>query len=58
MLNELVDDFEVGDACKVLSFIRVDFTLGHAIISRGGLQYGLCGCRELLERRDHKLRGS
>ena len=35
LLLELVDVFEVGDTCDVLSFIRVDFTLGHAVISRG-----------------------
>ena len=34
-LLDLVDVFEVGDACNVLSFIRVNFVLGHAIISRG-----------------------
>ena len=35
MLLELVDVFEVGDACDVLSFIRVNFALGHSVISRG-----------------------
>ena len=35
MLLELVDVFEVGDACNVLSFICVNFALGHAVISRG-----------------------
>ena len=35
LLFELVDDFEVGDACDVLSFIRVNLVLGHAVISRG-----------------------
>ena len=34
LLLELVDIFEVGDACDVLSFIRVNFAVGHAIISR------------------------
>ena len=34
-LLELVDVFEVGDTCDVLSFIHVDFLLGHAVISRG-----------------------
>ena len=35
MLLELVDVFEVGDTCDVLSFIRVNFVLVHAVISRG-----------------------
>ena len=35
MLLELVDVFEVGDTCDVLSFICVNFALGHAVISRG-----------------------
>ena len=35
LLLDLVDVFEVRDACDVLSFIRVDFSLGHAVISRG-----------------------
>ena len=35
MLLDLVDVFEVRDACDVLSFIRVNFALGHAVISRG-----------------------
>ena len=34
LLLELVDVFEVGDTCDVLSFIHVDFALGHAVISR------------------------
>ena len=34
LLLDLVDVFEVGDTCNVLSFIRVDFALGHAVISR------------------------
>ena len=35
LLLELVDVLEIGDACDVLSFIRVNFVLGHAVISRG-----------------------
>ena len=35
LLLELVDVFEVGDACDVLSFIPVHFALDHAVISRG-----------------------
>ena len=35
LLLELVDVFEVGDACDVLSFIRVNLALVHAVISRG-----------------------
>ena len=35
LLLELVDGFEVGDTCDVLSFIRVNFALGNALISRG-----------------------
>ena len=35
LLLGLVGFFEVGDACDVLSFIRVNFALGHAVISRG-----------------------
>ena len=35
LLLELVDVFEVRDACDVLSFISVNFALGHAVISRG-----------------------
>ena len=35
LLIELVDVFEVGDACDVLSFIHVNLTLFHAVISRG-----------------------
>ena len=35
MLIELVDVFEVGDTCDVLSFIHVNFALVHAVISRG-----------------------
>ena len=35
LLLELVDVFKVGDAFNVLSFICVNFTLGHAVISRG-----------------------
>ena len=35
LLLELVDDFEVGDTCDVLYFIRVNFALVHAVISRG-----------------------
>ena len=35
LLLKLVDVFEFGDTCNVLSFIRVNFALGHAVISRG-----------------------
>ena len=35
LLLKLVDVFEVRDVCDVLSFIRVNFALGHAVISRG-----------------------
>ena len=35
LLLELVDVFEVGDTFDVLSFIRVNFVLGYAVISRG-----------------------
>ena len=35
LLLELVDVFEVGDTCDVLSLICVTFALGHAVISRG-----------------------
>ena len=35
LLFKLVDVFEVGDACDVLSFIRVNFALGHAVKCRG-----------------------
>ena len=35
LLFELVDVFEVGDACDVMSFILVNLALGHAVISRG-----------------------
>ena len=35
LLLELVDVFEVGDTCDVLSFIHVDFALGHAVKCRG-----------------------
>ena len=35
LLIELVDVFEVGDACNILYFIRVNFALGHAVIIRG-----------------------
>ena len=35
LLLELVDVFEVRDVCDVLSLIRVNFALGHAVISRG-----------------------
>ena len=35
MLLELVDFFEVGDMCDILSFISVNFAFGHAVISRG-----------------------
>ena len=35
MLLKLVDVFEVGDTCNVLSFIRVNFALGHAVKCRG-----------------------
>ena len=35
LLFKLVDVFEVGDACNVLSFICVYFSLGHAVKSRG-----------------------
>ena len=31
----MVDVFEVGDTCDVLSFIHVDLALGNAVISRG-----------------------
>ena len=31
LLFELVDVFEVGDTCDVLSFIRVDLALGHVV---------------------------
>ena len=31
MLFELVDIFEVRDMCNVLSFIRVNFALVHAV---------------------------
>ena len=34
-LFELVDVFEVGDTCDVLSFIRVNFALGHTVKCRG-----------------------
>ena len=35
LLLELVDVFEVRDTCYVLSFIGVNFALGHAVITRG-----------------------
>ena len=35
LMFKLVDVFEVVDACDVLSFIFVNFALGHAVISRG-----------------------
>ena len=35
LLLELVDVFEVGDTCDLLSFICMNFVLGHAVISRG-----------------------
>ena len=35
LLFKLVDFFEVGDTCNLLSFFRVDFTLGHDVICRG-----------------------
>ena len=35
LLLELVDVFEVGDACDALSFIFLNLALGHAVISRG-----------------------
>ena len=35
LLLELVDVFEVEDTYDVLSFICVDFALGHDVISRG-----------------------
>ena len=35
LLFELVDVFEVGDTCNVLSFVRVNFTLGHSVKYRG-----------------------
>ena len=31
---DLVDIFEVGDTCDVMSFIRANFALGHAVKSR------------------------
>ena len=53
LLIELVDVFEVGDACDVLSFIRVNSALGHAIISRGvsrmdWLDVGSCWSNEVI----------
>ena len=35
LLLKLVDVFEVGETCNALSFIHVNFALGHAVISRG-----------------------
>ena len=35
LVLELVDIFEVRDTCDVLSFICVNFTLGHAVKCRG-----------------------
>ena len=35
MLFKLVDVFEVGDTCDVLSLIHVNFSLGHALKCRG-----------------------
>ena len=35
LLLKLVDAFEVGDTCDVLSLICEDFALGHAVISSG-----------------------
>ena len=35
LLFDSVDFFEVGYACDVLSFIRVNSALGHAVKSRG-----------------------
>ena len=35
LLFELVEFFEVGDTCDVLSFVRANFTLGHAVKCRG-----------------------
>ena len=35
LLFELVGIFEVGDMCDELSFIRVNFALGHAVKCRG-----------------------
>ena len=35
LLFKLVDVFEFGDACDVLSFICLYIALGHAVISRG-----------------------
>ena len=34
-LFELIDVFEVGGTCDVMSFFRVDFTLGHAVKCKG-----------------------
>ena len=34
-LIELVDVFEVGDTCNVLSLVCLDFTLGHAVKCMG-----------------------
>ena len=35
MMFELVDVFEVRDTCNLLSFIPVNFALGHAVKCRG-----------------------
>ena len=35
MLFELVDVFDDEDTCDVLSFIRVNFALGHTVKCRG-----------------------
>ena len=35
LLFELVDVFEVGDTCNVLSFIHMNFALVHAVKCRG-----------------------
>ena len=36
LLIKLVDVFEVGDTCDILSFIHMDFALVHSVIIRGG----------------------
>ena len=53
MLLKLVDVFEVGDTCDVLSFNCVDFVLGHAVISRevsrmDWSDVGSCRSKEIL----------
>ena len=35
LMFELVDVFEVGDTCDVLSFVCVDLTLGYDVKCRG-----------------------